>query len=170
MESESFEDITKSFDQIDIQDLPDSEKNDIFASTDMTYYKYVPKQIFPHQEPEYIDFELYIKENCENKIKVLNRETFTQIQRPIVIFFHHFREKCAYLSKWLDIIYQLVLKYGDRIEFIAADIYDIDVIYPRSNPINFYRRIVRPKKDSPKIYVIDEKKRIHQHFEANILQ
>ncbi|XP_065354420.1 uncharacterized protein LOC135948896 [Calliphora vicina] len=63
-------------------------------------------------------------------------------------------------------MYELALKYGDRIVFIAADMIDMDVMYPGRNSINFFCRLVRPEDESPNTYAIDEKKRIHTHYDA----
>ncbi|KAI8129615.1 hypothetical protein FF38_12962 [Lucilia cuprina] len=162
MESENVEDIIKSINQIDIEDEPGTEK---YISNPWAV-NYKPQATLRYIPLKYIDFEEYVKENCHNKIKILNREIFHEIKRPIVIFFNHFREKCAYHTKWLDEMYKLSLKYGDRIEFIAADMIDIDVIFPGRNPLNFYCRLVRPEDESPNTYAIDEKKRIHTHYDA----
>ncbi|XP_037826870.1 uncharacterized protein LOC119614835 [Lucilia sericata] len=63
-------------------------------------------------------------------------------------------------------MYKLSLKYSDRIEFIAADMIDMDVMFPGRNPLNFYCRFVRPEDESPNTYAIDEKKRIYTHYDA----
>ncbi|XP_037826945.1 LOW QUALITY PROTEIN: uncharacterized protein LOC119614928, partial [Lucilia sericata] len=140
---------------------PDSDKNDIYVYKQWRY-KPIPKPKLLLKAPAYIDFELYIKEKCGNKIKVLNRETFPHIKRPIVIMFNHFREKCTYHTKWLDRMYELSIKYGDRIEFIAADLFDMDIIFPGRNPLKFFSIFVRPEDVTPTVYALDEKKCVHE--------
>ena len=117
---------------------------------------------------KHVEFEQYIRDNCENKIKILNRETFHQILRPILIVFNHFHMKCAYHTKWLDMLYELATKYGDYIELIAADIIDMEIMYPNSNPMNFFACITRPEEKSSIIFAIDEKKRTLRRFDANM--
>lgn len=114
-----------------------------------------------------VHFEQYIRDNCANKITILHRETFHQILHPIIIIFNHFHVKCAYHTKWLDMLYELALQYGDRMEFIAADIIDMNIMYPNSNPMNFFTRITRPEEEPSTIFVIDQKKRTHYIFDAN---
>ncbi|XP_065371180.1 uncharacterized protein LOC135963308 [Calliphora vicina] len=110
---------------------------------------------------EPVDFEKYVHENYEDKIKILNRSTFQQIPKPIIISFNHFREKCAYHTKYLDRLHELCLKYGDRIEFIAADIFDIDILkYKRISIEFFYDE--NPENVIPTIFAIDEQKRVHE--------
>ncbi|KAM7360635.1 uncharacterized protein ACRADG_006586 [Cochliomyia hominivorax] len=166
MESEDFEVISQIFNQIDIEIESGSEKYDLYSYQPKNYH-YVLKHQLPRRQLQYVDFELYIKEKCENKIQILDRKTFHQIKRPILICFHHFREKCAYTSKWLDRIYQLSLKYGDRIEFIVANMYDTDLLYPGRNPINFYCRLVAVENQCPNVYAINEKKLIYEHYDAH---
>uniref|UniRef100_A0A1I8P6X3 Thioredoxin domain-containing protein n=1 Tax=Stomoxys calcitrans TaxID=35570 RepID=A0A1I8P6X3_STOCA len=122
-----------------------------------------PRKVHTEQ---YINFETYIKVNCENRLKILDRSTFPHITRPILIAFNHFREFCFQQSKWLDRLYHVALKYGDRIEFIVADYFDMDLMYTDSNPIDFYCYLVSPENESPNVYAIDERKRIHEHFDA----
>lgn len=117
-------------------------------------------------EEQYIDFVDYIQEKCENRIQILNRATFHAIQRPIIIAFNHFREKCYYHTKWLDRLYELSKTYGDHIELIAADQIDMDLIYQHTNPIDYFCFMVRPEDESANIYAIDAKKRIYEHFDA----
>ncbi|KAI8129182.1 hypothetical protein FF38_12974 [Lucilia cuprina] len=76
--------------------------------------------------------------------------------------FNHFREKCAYHSKWLDRMYELSIKYGDRIEFIAADLFDMDIIFPDRNPLQYFSIFVRPEDVTPTVYALDEKKCVHE--------
>lgn len=164
MDSENFENIFHIFNNINIENEPGTEKYEIYA-TKPYIYKNIPKQKLPSQKLNYIDFELYIKENFDNKIKLVEDPlTFSQIQKPFIIFFHHFRVKCAYLKEWLDKIYHLALKYGNAMDFIVADLYNIDLIFPGVNPINLYYRFERPQEESPRIYIVDEKKRIYQHL------
>lgn len=125
--------------------------------------RFIPKPKLKRILPEYVDFEKYIKTNCENKITILKRESFPQIKRPIVIFFNHFREYCAFHIKWLNIAHQLSLKYGEQIEFIVADIMDIDVLYTGKNPLSFCSRLIRPEHQTAFVYAIDEKKRVNVH-------
>ncbi|KAI8129184.1 hypothetical protein FF38_12963 [Lucilia cuprina] len=109
-----------------------------------------------------IDFEEYVKENYEDKIKILNRKTFQQISKPIIIVFNHFREKCAYHTKILDTVHQLALKYGERIEFIAADMFDIDLLKFKRIALDFFYGDVSPEKVNAFIFAIDQQKRVHE--------
>lgn len=129
--------------------------------------RFIPKPKLKRIPVEHIDFEKYIKRNCENKIKILERKTFAQITQPIIIIFNHFREKCNFHTQWLDKLYQASVKYGENIEFIAADIMDIDILYPGRNPLTFFSRMKRPENQTPYIYAIDEKKRIHESLGYN---
>lgn len=119
-----------------------------------------PKRLLPPLKP--IDFECYLRDNCHNKIKLLQRETFHQITKPIVIFFNHFREKCAYHTKCLDKLYQLAGKYEEHIDFIAGDMLDIDVMNPKWHAIDLFCSIQSPEKVTSIIYAIDEQKRVYE--------
>lgn len=129
-------------------------------------YKPIPQPKERVKPPEKIDFELYIKEKCENKIKILKRETFHEIKKPIIIMFNHFREMCYYHKIYLNRLYELAGKYGEHIEFIAADIYDIDIIFPGRSPLSFYSILVRPEDITPYTYAINEHKCIYELMDA----
>ncbi|XP_037826948.1 uncharacterized protein LOC119614932 [Lucilia sericata] len=109
-----------------------------------------------------IGFEEYVQENYEDKIKILNRATFKQISKPIIIVFNHFREKCAYHTNILDTMHQLALKYGERIEFIAADMFDIDLLKFKRIALDFFYGDVSPEKVNAFIFAIDQQKRVHE--------
>lgn len=144
------------------------------STVDYENVRETPLRLRPRPPPEptkpivekYIDFEKYLQENYGNRIKILNRSTFHLIQRPIILFFNHFREKCFYHTEWLDRFYKVSLKYGDRIEFIAADQMDMDLMYPHTNPINFFCYLISPEDESPCVYAIDETKQICEYFDA----
>ena len=163
MLSEALADTSTVLNQIDFTDETKSENNDIYIYKPYTN-KPQPKLL--RQQLKYIDFEQYVKDKFKNKIQILNRKNFHLIKKPIVLAFNHFHEKCAYHSKWLDRIYALALKYGEHIEFIVADIFDLDIIYPGRNPINFFSRLVKSEDVTLSVYAINEKKHIHQHFDA----
>ncbi|KAM7361940.1 uncharacterized protein ACRADG_012801 [Cochliomyia hominivorax] len=129
--------------------------------------KFIPKPKLKRIPLEFLDFAKYIQDNCENKIQILNRQTFVEITKPLIIVFNHFREKCHYHKKCLDVLYEASLKYSEQIEFIAADIMDIDVIYPEKNPLTFWTKMKRPEEQTPYIYAIDEKKRIYEYLDYN---
>lgn len=105
------------------------------------------------------NLESYIQEKYKNSITILDRTKFHQIKRPLIISFNHFHDYGHYYTHYLDRIYEASLKYGEYIEFMVADTYDIDLIFPRRNPISFFNS-VKPEKESPNIYAIDEHKRI----------
>lgn len=163
MLSETLENLTTTLNQIDITDEPGSEKYDIFVYKP---YVYKLQPILPRQQLKCINFEQYVKKHFKNKIQIFNRDTFHYIKKPIVIAFNHFRAKCAYHTKWLDRLYKLSLKYGDRIEFLVADMFDLDILYPGRNPITFFSRLAKSEDVTLSIYTINEKKEIYQHFDA----
>lgn len=157
-------DLDFEFSEITVND--DSFDCDVCSKKSSTKrYRPSPKRLLPSLKP--IDFEEYVRNNCQEKIKILNRITFHHSTRPIVIFFNHFREKCAYHTKCLDKLYQLALKYGESIEFIAADMLDIDVMNSKWHSIDLFCRMGNPEKVSALIYAIDEEKRIHEHLSGN---
>lgn len=159
MEGEKINEDLDIFKEICIDSDTDYDSDDLFGIQP-------PAPPTSKKEFVHVEFEKYIQEKCENKIKLLNRSTFRAIKRPIVICFNHFREKCAHLIGYLDTIYELAHKYGEYIEFIAADRIDIDILYPHKNPIEFFCNMVRPERESLHIYAIDERKRIYQHFDG----
>lgn len=129
-------------------------------------YKPIPQPKQRIKLPDKIDFEQYIQEKCENKVKILKRETFHEIKKPIIIMFCHFRELCHYHTQYLDRLYQLAKIYNERIEFIAADIYDMDIMFPGRNPLSFYSILVRPEDITPNTYAINENKCIYELLDA----
>ncbi|XP_046804809.1 uncharacterized protein LOC111680273 [Lucilia cuprina] len=129
-----------------------------------TRYRPSPKRLLPPLKP--IDFEKYVHENCQNKIKILKRSSIQEITKPMVIFFNHFREKCAYHTKCLDKLFALSLKYGERIEFLAGDMLDIEVMHSKWHSIDFFCSIGSPEKVSSTIYAIDAEKRVYEHESA----
>lgn len=106
------------------------------------------------------DFEKHIQEKFYNLLQIVDRSTFHRIKRPIIIFFNHFRELFYHHSKWLDIFRRVALKFADRIEFIAGDQLDIDLIHPYVNPLNFFSCFIRPQDEDPTVFAIDENKQI----------
>lgn len=126
----------------------------------------------PHPPPEppskymenFGDFEKYIQEKCNKLLKIVDRSTFHRIKRPIIIFFNHFQELFYHHSKWLDIFHRIALKFADRIEFIAGDQLDIDLIHPNVNPLNFFSYFIRPQDEDPTVFAIDENKQIFEYF------
>ncbi|KAI8129178.1 hypothetical protein CVS40_0954 [Lucilia cuprina] len=129
-----------------------------------TRYRPSPKRLLPPLKP--IDFEKYVHENCQNKIKILKRSSIQENTKPMVIFFNHFREKCAYHTKCLDKLFALSLKYADRIEFLAGDMLDIEVMHSKWHSIDFFCSIGSPEKVSSIIYAIDAEKRVYEHESA----
>lgn len=146
----------------------DSDSDIFFKKSSIIRHSQQYGQYRQYRRPplEPINFEKYVQENCQNKIKLLQRSTFHQITKPIIIFFNHFREKCAYHVKYLDRFYELSLKYGDRIDFIAADMLDIDIMHKKWYSLNLFCNLVSPERESATIYAIDERKRITQLFAA----
>lgn len=163
MECDIVEEELKKFREICIDDN-DTKSADKFANTFGKPIPAAPREPPHWAEEKFVHFEKYVREKCENKITILDRSTFHQIKRPIIIGFNHFREKCYYLTKCLDRLYEVSLKYGDRIEFIAADQIDMDIMYPQTNPIRYFCNLVRPEDESLRVYVIDERKRIYDHW------
>lgn len=96
-------------------------------------------------------------------MQIVDRSTFHRIKRPIIIFFNHFRELFYHHSKWLDIFRRVALKFADRIEFIAGDQLDIDLIHPYVNPLNFFSCFIRPQDEDPTVFAIDENKQIFEY-------
>lgn len=161
----SIEEDLELFKEICIETDSDSETEDFISFFGKPLPRPPPEPATEYLE-KWIDFEKYIEEKCENRINILDRSRFHNIERPIIIGFNHFRERCYYHTKWLDRFYQLSLIYGNRIEFIVADFMDIDIMYPHSNPISFYCTLVKPENESFYVYTIDERKRMLQYFDA----
>lgn len=113
-----------------------------------------------------MDFEVYVRQRYENKIKLLQRSTFPKIPRPIILAFNHYREFWHYHRDELDTLYQLSLVYEKRIEFIVGDLLDIDLIYPDTNPLDFFCYFVHPEKENIKIFAINEGELIYEHFDV----
>ncbi|KNC25530.1 hypothetical protein FF38_12968 [Lucilia cuprina] len=40
---------------------------------------------------------------------------------------------------------------------------DIDILYTKRNPLSFCSRLVRPENQTPFVYALDERKRVHEH-------
>lgn len=166
MKGEKDKELCRLFDKIYIDNDSDSETTDCLCSSLCVKPPPLPPREPPPATNIFIHLKNYIKDKCGNKLKILDRSTFYHIQRPIVICFNHFNEKCVYHTKYLDRIYQVSLKYDDRIEFIVADRMDIDVIYQHRNPIDFFSTFVSPEDESLSVYAIDEDKRIQEHFDV----
>ncbi|XP_011291356.1 uncharacterized protein LOC105261649 [Musca domestica] len=122
-----------------------------------------PHRRQPPTEEKPVNFENYIESHYGNSIKILDRNTFSEIKLPVIIVFNHFREKCSHHSKWLDMLHKAGLQYKDQIEFIVADIYDIDIIFPNHNPLNFFCASEKPEKETPHIFALNPKKHLYQH-------
>ncbi|KAM7360505.1 uncharacterized protein ACRADG_005820 [Cochliomyia hominivorax] len=158
---------TIEFDLFSEVSLNSDNDDDYFSDSDSDVYfirrtRYLYNLRLPPLEP--VDFENYIRDNCQNKIKILQRSTFHQIKKPIIIFFNHFQEKCAYHTKYLDRFSEIALKYGEQIEFIAADMLDIDVMNSKWHPIDHFSNLVSPERETILTYAIDEQKRIYQLY------
>uniref|UniRef100_A0A1I8QE90 Thioredoxin domain-containing protein n=1 Tax=Stomoxys calcitrans TaxID=35570 RepID=A0A1I8QE90_STOCA len=161
---------------IDLDDLeifkelshnPDSDSDDDFLEANFWKKPPLPREIKPPTKGEYIELETYIEENCGNRLTILqSSQSFSNLERPLVIFFNHFRELCYYHTKWLDSFHQLALKYEDHIDFMVGDLMDIDVLYPHRNPLEFFSAMAFPEQETPLTFAVDTKRRIYQHFDA----
>ncbi|XP_058974191.1 uncharacterized protein LOC105261651 [Musca domestica] len=159
------------FRQITIED-DESNQQIIKPKTIIRKRKYPPRPPRLPPSPQqnlhdnYVDFVCYVREKCENKIKILQRSTFQAIERPIILAFNHFREFCYYHQDKLDTLFKLSLQYGDRIEFLVGDQMDMDVLYPNTNPIELLSYSLRPEDQNIQVYAINERKWVYEHFDA----
>ncbi|XP_046804810.1 uncharacterized protein LOC124419431 isoform X1 [Lucilia cuprina] len=161
MDNENMDKVLQIFNNI----LGDSEALD--EAVDEEFYCSIfgrepPKP--PHME---INFEKYLRDTYKGKIKLLQRSTFHQIKRPTLIMFNHFQQKCAYLAKWLHLLSQLSNKYDNCIEFLAADMLDIDIMHKEWKSLDYICKFTSPERQAPYIFAIDQSKRIYQYNNSN---